>query len=162
MALADIITAIIAQADKEISVIQENVTREKSEMKKNADEELAAFESDLKKKTEEKKQQMKKKAETMVKMERRKELLAEKRAALDSVYDEVLNAVQKLPKEKIEKLEDALKKKVQGRKGELIEAKGGGFLFVSTLTEEDFTFAHLIASDLRPKTEVDIAAKLFA
>ncbi len=162
MALADIIQAIKAQADKEISVIQDHVLREKDEKKKAVDEELATFESDLKKKTEEKKQQLKRKAETMVEMERRQILLTEKRAALDSVYDAVLEEAVKLPGAKTKKLVDALQKQVQGRKGETKTSKEGGFTFVSEKTEEDFTFPHLVQTVLRPQTEIEVSAKLFS
>ena len=86
MALADIIAAIKAQADKEIALIQEQATREKDAMKNKANEELKKFEADLQKKTADRKEQMKKKAESAVDMERKKAILTEKRSALDSVY----------------------------------------------------------------------------
>ena len=161
MALADIITAIKSHADKEVSAIQDRAMREKDEKKKVVDEELLEFESDLKKQTEEKKKQLKRKAETMVEMERRKALLEEKRGALDTVYSEVLQAVQKAPQAELQKLTDALQGRIKGQKGEVKKDPEGGFLFVSTNSEEDFSFPHLIQTVLRPDTELEVSSKLF-
>ena len=162
MALSDIIQAIKTQADKEIAVLQEQATRAKDSIKRKTDEEIAAYEQELSKKTEDRKVAMKKKAETMVEMERKKTLLAEKRKALDSVYKKVLEEVKKMPAEKLKKLEDTLKKHVAGRKGEVKPVKEGGFLFVSEKSEEDYTFEHLVNEVLRPQTEIDVSTKLFS
>ena len=161
MALQDIIQAIKAQADKEISALEDAAKKEKASIKTKADAEIASFESELKDQASAKKASMKKKAETMVDMERRKLLLEEKRKALDIVYENVLTEVQALPKDKLKKLEDALKAKVKGQKGETKASKEGGFVFVSTQAEEDFTFAHLIQTMLRPETELEVSTKLF-
>lgn len=161
MALADIITAIKAHADREITVIQDNAMREKNEKKKVVDEEIKVLENDTEMQTEEKKKQLKKKVETMVEMERRKALLEEKHRALDSVYSEVLQAVQKAPPAKLQKLTDALQRRIKGQKGEVKKDPEGGFLFVSTNSEEDFSFPHLIQTVLRPDTELEVSSKLF-
>jgi vacuolar-type H+-ATPase subunit E/Vma4 len=162
MALADIIQAIKAQADREIAQIQQVTTRNKNTIRNTTDEELAAFEEDLRKKTEQQKVQLQKKAETQVQMERKKMLLREKRKALDYVYSAALKELQKLPAEQKKKIIDKLMKNVSGRDGKVQESKDGGFVFVSAKTEEDFTFPHLIHTMLRPKTEIDVSAKLFA
>ena len=148
MALSDILAAIKAQADKGIAVIQESATREKNTIKAKGDEEIAAFEEDLKRQTAAKKVQLKKKAETMVEMDRKKMILEEKRTALDHVYDAALKKLQQLPTEKKKKLIQKLMENVKGQKGDVKEVKEGGFLFVSKNAEEDYSFPHLIENTL--------------
>lgn len=162
MALTDIIQAINAQADKEISQIQQNALNEKNAIKRAADEEIAAYEADLKNQTEAKKAQLKKKAETHVMMDRRKKKLQTKRRAIDELYAEVAAKLAALPEEKMEKITKALEKKLGRSDGEKQTSKVGGFVFVTKNTEEDFTFPHLVESVLRPMTELDISAKLFS
>ena len=161
MALSDILAAIKAQADKGIAVIQESATREKNTIKAKGDEEIAAFEEDLKRQTAAKKVQLKKKAETMVEMDRKKMILEEKRTALDHVYDAALKKLQQLPTEKKKKLIQKLMENVKGQKGDVKEVKEGGFLFVSKNAEEDYSFPHLIENTLRPETEITVSKKLF-
>ncbi len=161
MALADIISAINAQKDKDLAALQERTLNEKNSCKKKTDDELATYEDDLKKQTASKKEQLKKKAETMVQMEHRKTLLEEKRKAIDSVYDAVIAELKKLPPEKVKKLEAALEKKTAKHKGKKHPSKEGGFTLISEKAEEDFTFPHLVQTVLRPETELEVAAKLF-
>ena len=162
MALTDIIQAIKAQADKEITILQEQAVREKNSIKSKTDEEIALYEKDMKKKTEDRKVAMKKKAETMVEMDRKRVLLEEKRKALDSVYKKALEEVKKLPADKIKKFEDSLKKHVEGCKGDIKPVKEGGFIFVSEKSEEDYSFEHLVNEVLRPQTEITVSAELFS
>lgn len=161
MALSDIIAAINSQRDKDLAALQERTLSEKNSYKKKTDEELAAYEEDLKKQTASKKEQLTKKAHTMVQMEHRKTLLEEKRKAIDEVYDAVIDELKKLPPEKVKKLEAALEKNAAKHKGEKKPSKEGGFLLVSEKAEEDFTFPHLVQTVLRPETELEISAKLF-
>ena len=162
MALADIITAINAQRDKNISALQERVLEEKNSCKRKTDDELKAYEDDLKKQTKARKEQLTKKAHTMVQMEHRQTLLQEKRKAIDSVYDAVIDELKKLPPEKANKLEAALEKKAAKYKGEKKPCKEGGFTLISEKAEEDFTFPRLVQTVLRPETELEVSAKLFS
>ena len=162
MALADIIASIKAQAKNDISNINEQTEVEKASITHKTNDEISALESDIKKQTEAKKTQMQKKAQTMVEMNHRKKLLEEKRKSLDSVYDEVLEEVNKRPKDKLKKFEDSLKSKLKGMVRDTKESKEGGFVFVSKNSEEDFTFPHLVNSVLRPMTELEVSSKLFA
>lgn len=161
MALADIIKAIQAQRDKDISALQERVLEEKNSFKRKTDDELKVYEDDLKKQTKARKTQLTKKAHTMVQMEHRKTLLEEKRKAIDSVYDAVIDELKKLSPEKMKKLEEALEKKAAKHKGEKKPSKEGGFTLISEKAEEDFTFPHLVQTILRPETELEVSSKLF-
>lgn len=162
MALADILAAIAQQAEKQIADLVAAAARDKEALKKQADEAIAAYENELHAQTEQQKKQLKKKAETEVEMNRKKALLQAKRDALDAVYAKVLEEVQKLPAAKKKKLEDALKAALKGRKGKTESVKEGGFIFVSDNAEEDYSFEHLVNEVLRPQTELDVSANLFA
>jgi hypothetical protein len=85
MALADIITAISTQADRDIALIQERSTEKKNAIKRSTDEESVALEEADQKQRDAVKAQIQRKAETELKMGQRKALLKEKREALESV-----------------------------------------------------------------------------
>ena len=187
MALTDIINAIKKHADAEVARIQEESLGKKDAAKRKADAALSAYEQELQKEATARKEQLKKKSESSVRMLRKAELLKEKRSLLDAVYDDALEATCSLPEKDLKGVLETLCDRIRASKGEIrpaqahskiisslknidkkhftigkpIDAKGG-FSVVSATSEEDFTFEHIFAEEIRPQTESKTAAVLFA
>jgi vacuolar-type H+-ATPase subunit E/Vma4 len=187
MALQDILTAIQAQAQQDAERIQEQAVREKDVMRRRTDDDIATFEKDLDVQVSEKKRSMTKRTHTMADMERKSQVLRQKRSLMDAVYQELLEKLRTAPQEKIGRLLDSCLSSLHGKKGQIRPAKAhasmipglphfdskhfslgehidaaGGFIFASDIAEEDFTFERLIADNVRSQKEPEVASLLFS
>lgn len=182
MALQDIIAAIIAQADAQISDKRSMLNKKLSELKEESERSTAGKKQEIAQQKEERKNQMRAKAQARAQMIERSAELAKKQELLDRLYADTITALTKLPEKDQESFLERCLKKVKG-KGVLRPAKGhaaslkkllpkdvelgdpieaeGGFIFQSEKEERDFTFEHLVQSALRPSTEVESAQALF-
>lgn len=184
MALQDILTAIVAQSDRQIEDARSRHKKHLSELREKSERVIAKMKQEIAVQKEQKKQQLHAKAETHVAMLKRNSLLQKKQQLLDETYAMVVEKLEKLSASETENLLRACVKQIKG-KGTLHPAKGqeavlkkispseqftmgesmtakGGFLFVSEKEEQDFTYEHLVSHLLRPQTEVVTAHELFA
>ncbi|MDD3896267.1 MAG: hypothetical protein PHU04_00260 [Candidatus Peribacteraceae bacterium] len=186
MALSNILAAISAQADEQIS--QERSLHQKriSLMREESERRIAKRKQEIAGQKEERRKQLHMKAVSHSTMTRRNAELKKKQELLDTLYALVLQKLAALPSQEKE-VETLLKKHLQTIKGngEIRPSKAhetilrhiapserfafgkpiesvGGFLFVSEREEHDCTFEHLVASYLRPQTEVEAAKALFS
>ncbi|MBU0458248.1 hypothetical protein KJ652_00605 [Patescibacteria group bacterium] len=184
MALQDIITAIISQADQKIkdarSVHQKGLTKIREEGERT----VAVRKQEIAAQKEQKKAQIKAKAENAGAMLVKNTVLTKKQELLNETYEAAVEELAKLPDGKIEPLMraclksitsegtihpaakhvDLMKKLADSGKFELgstIKAKGG-FRFISKKQEQDCTLEHLTSEVLRPKSELEISQMLFS
>ncbi|MBT3293260.1 hypothetical protein HN512_03005 [Candidatus Peregrinibacteria bacterium] len=183
MPLQDILNAISAQADSQISETRSAHQKNISELREASERRLAKKKQELATQKEKKKIKLKAKAETHAEMHKKNVSLRKKRELLDKVYVAATAEICSLPDDKIEELIRNCLKQIEG-KGSLypsekhasllkklapseqfsiekpISAKGG-FLFTSSEKEQNFTFEHLIQEWLRPRSEISISKELF-
>jgi len=184
MALQDILAAISAEADKQITDARLVHQKQLTKIREKSERDLATKKQEIVVQKEQRKTQLKAKAENAAAMYERNAELKRKQDLLDRTYNQVIDELTKLSDDKIEPLirsclksiktkgvihpaaphEKLLKKLADSSKftvGESIKAKGG-FRFVSDTQEQDCTFEHLVAEVLRPGTELEISQTLFA
>jgi vacuolar-type H+-ATPase subunit E/Vma4 len=182
MPLQDILNAIVAQTDQKITEERSAHQKKLSAMREASERSLSTKKQDLALQKEKKKAQLHAKAEAHADAVLRNALLSKKRELLDQLYSKALTELSSLPDEKVEPLLATFLQKISA-KGSIIPSdnhlkllkklvkdglqvekpvKGaGGFLFVSNLQEQDFTFEHIVQEWLRPKTELNVSKKLF-
>jgi len=183
MALQDILDAVTAQANQQISKARTEHQKTVSELLESAERNQARKKQEMGVQKEKKKAQLRLKAESHAQSLRRNAVLKKKRELLDSLYEKIADELAKLPDEKVEPLLRAcmksisakgslfpseqhaglLKKIAPSEKFEIqkpIKAKGG-FLFASKTQEQNFTFEHLVEEWLRPETELEVSKTLF-
>lgn len=184
MALQDILDAIIAQADQQITSARSGHQKRISEMREAAERSQAKKKQDLAMQKEKKKAQMQLKAQAHAETSKRNTVLQKKRELLDQLYSKTLEQLAALPDDKVEPVlrtclksittkgtlhpseaHAALLKKIapseQFTMGKPVSTKGG-FIFSSPKAEQDCTLEHLVKEWLRPQTELDVSQKLFS
>ena len=182
MALADIIAAISAKADASIAAARKAHQQALSDLKDQATKSIDQNKQNIAMQKEAKKKQMRLKSEAHAQMIERNAELQKKQELLDQLYGAVVTELHNLSDSDKESLlkaflaeisgageirpakccEPILKKLVSGdvTLGSTIDA-AGGFIFTSDREEQDFTFEHIVATKLRPETEVETAKTLF-
>lgn len=183
MALHDILTAITAEADRQIASLKERHDRTVADARAKAKAEEGRLAADLESQKQRKCDQLKRKAQQRAEQMRRNAVLLRKRALIDDVYASVL---QRLAKEsdaalaplfeaclsvvadatvhsakRHEALLTTLAEKRGLKVGKAIEATGG-FTAVSATREYDFRLETIVHDLLRPATELSTADALFA
>lgn len=183
MALHDILSAIVSEADKQIAAHKTQHERTVTDAQTKANQELERLTADLEAQVAQKSDQMTRKAHQRAEQIRRNAVLQRKREMLDAMYTSILDRLSKesdatleplfasllsklsggeiLPAKKHEAL---LKKLIGGHKqftmGDSIDAKGG-FRCVSKTREEDFRLETIVHEVLRPRTELSVSEHLF-
>jgi len=183
MALKDIITAIVAEAERDIAQLRANHKNRVDSMREQYEKDVGALRLRLEKQLTARRDQLHAKTSTHSAVERRNRLAAAKQEALDAVFAETVKRLSALPDGQAEPILRAcldrikdkgtilpsrrhatlLKKLAPSGKftfGEPIEAEGG-FRFVGTASDADYTFEHLVHGVLRPMKGLDIAKMLF-
>ncbi len=183
MALQDIITAITAQADREIATLRDAHEQRTKSLRDRHQTNLVSVRSAMAEQVAKRKEQLLLKMKTHVQGERRNRLSSAKQAVIHAAFTETLARLSALPDEKVEPLLRTLLKRIKA-KGVLQTSKRheallrklapseqfsleidphakGGFRFVGKTSEADFTFEHLVHGVLRPWKELDIAHLLF-
>ncbi len=183
MALQDIITAIIEEADREIAILRENHERSAKMMRHAHQQSQSMLKNNMSEQLETRKKQLLLKVHTHCAVERRNRISAMKQEVINAAFTEALTMLAALPDEKVEGILRACLKHIKG-KGSLLVSKRheallrkiapseqftientsdamGGFRFISTAAEADYTFEQLIHGVLRPMKELEIAHLLF-
>lgn len=183
MAIHDILTAITAEADRQIAGLRAQHERTVADAKAKAVAELERLTAELEAQKRQKCDQLLRKTKQRADQLKRNAVLRRKRAMLDAVYASVLSAAAKQADDAFEPLlracltkarageirpaarhEALLKKLVAGHThftmGEPIDAQGG-FLCVSKTQEHDFRLETIVRDILRPRTELAVSDKLF-
>lgn len=182
MALQDIITAITTQADHDIAALRAAHAHRVQEMRTKQKKSLESLRSTMLQEVENRKRQLLLKVKTHAAVERRNRIAAAKQAVINTAFGEALATLAALQNEKVEPLLRACLKRIKG-KGALHVSKRheallrkiapadrftidsvadviGGFRFVGTASEADYTFEHLVNGLLRQKKELDVARLL--
>lgn len=184
MALQDILSAIISQADQQIKEARATHQKNLTKIREQGERTVASKKQEIAAQKEQRKAQLAAKAQNAAAMLKRNAQLNKKQELLDKTYAQVVEELSKLPHEKVEPLiraclkairdegtihpakeHEALLRKLADASrftlGEPINAKGG-FKFISKKKERDCTFEHLVSEVLRPVSELEISQLLFA
>lgn len=184
MALTDILAAISTQADEQIAKERSAHQKRVSLIREESECRIAKRRQEIALQKEERKEQLHMKAVSHSAMTRRNTELKKKQELLDSLYVLILKKLAALPEKEAATLLKYHLQTIRGS-GEIRPSKAhentltriapserfsfgkpiasvGGFLFVSEKEEHDCTFEHLVASYLRPQTEVEAAKSLFS
>lgn len=184
MALQDILNAISAQADQQITDARATHQKALTQMREVSERSLATKKQEIAVQKEQKKIQLKAKAQAHAESAKRNAVLTKKQELLDRLYAKVTAELSTLPEAKVEELLRSCLKKIS-QKGTIHPSKKhaaalkklapseqfkmgdatdacGGFLFISDKQEYDLTFEHLVEEMLRPETELSISHELFA
>lgn len=183
MALDDILQAITDHASRELAEARTAHARRIVEMRETSERETARQERDIREQNEEEMALRRRKAATLASTLVRNAGLQAKRSALNDAYASVAEALAKLPDARLEPLLkaciDSLPERGEIRPspahaalcttlahaghaiGKPIEADGG-FLFTSPHKDVDCTLRSLVERVLRPLTELETSAALFA
>jgi vacuolar-type H+-ATPase subunit E/Vma4 len=183
MALQDILNAITAQTDLQITEVRTAHQKKLTEMRESSERAHAKKKQEIAQQKEQRKLQLKAKAEAHAQSLKRNALLTRKQALLDKLYGKVVKDLAALPEKDVEALLRTCLKKI-GQKGTIAPSKkhevllkriapsqqfkmekgtdaAGGFMFSSEKQEYDFTFEHLVSEYLRPETELEVSHTLF-
>jgi len=183
MALQDIIDAIVAQADRDIAALRADHEKRVLALKTAHDADRVALKAQTAKQLAERKDLLNRKTTAHLSVERRNRVAEARSTVLDVVFAEVVAGLASLPEAKIEVILRACLKNIRGE-GTLLPSKRheailkkiapserftigehcdaiGGFRFIGTSTEADYTFEHLVHGVLRPQKELEIALSLF-
>jgi len=189
MALSDILQKINDEAGKKAAFMKQVADDEITKLKEEAMIRAEKKRQEVAELADQKSRSVKEKAEILARMEGRNKLLAEKRAVIDEVYVEAGKELSKLKDEKLSILLVSMLKKASqampkghvtvasGHKNELEKAISkagvdysingesseieGGFIVSDGKQEINLSFNYLLKSQLRPKTELDVANILF-
>ena len=179
MALQDIITAIVSQADREIAALREAHAQRIRRMRGKHEAALRALQENTAQQIETKKSQLLLKMKTHAQVERRNKLSSVKQSVINAAFAEALAMLTTLPDEKIEPLLRACLQRIKGH-GVIRASKRhegllkriapkeqftvetdpnaiGGFRFIGKTAEADFTLEHIVHGVLRPMKELDVA-----
>lgn len=185
MALEDILTAIEGSGQRQLAEIRSEHEARLLELKEREQKEISKEETAEKEKFSREAARLQAEAETRASQRRHNRILASKQKILNRVYDKCLKRLLSLAEEKsrsvLKKCLTALgdekgtikpaaahaklvgeliKDKPHFELGETVESVGG-FYFESENLEKDFLFETMVKDILRPRTESDIANKLF-
>lgn len=183
MALQDIFDAITNEASARISDAQsERRTRMKA-LREDSDRRLALRKKQIADQKTRSMLQIKERAESHARMVRNRTILAKKRECLEKLYEDVLEKLRSLPKDKSESFLKICLSEIH-EKGTIHPAEAhrslltsllpdgctigtsvaasGGFRFSSRTKEYDFTYEFIVHRLLLPLSEVAVAAALFA
>ena len=183
MALQDILDAISAQADQQISTARKTHQKGLTEIREGSERRLATKKQEMNQEKEQRKVQLKAKTQAHAESVKRNALLSRKQDLLNELYEGVTKELANLPPKEMEALLTLCLEKIS-EKGEIAPAKSqeslikklapssqfkmgapidaaGGFVFSSTDLEYDFTFEHIVSEYLRPHTELDVSQELF-
>ena len=182
MALHDILSAITAEADKQIAALKAQHERTVADAESKADSEFRRLTIELEAHLSQKSDQLTRKARQLAEQIRRNAVLQHKRKILDSIYASALDRLSNESDAVLEPLFSALlsqfssgeirpakkhvaliKKIASGKEfiiGDPIDAKGG-FLCLSKTREEDCRLESIVFDSLRPRTELAISKYLF-
>ncbi|OGJ59426.1 hypothetical protein A2881_05570 [Candidatus Peribacteria bacterium RIFCSPHIGHO2_01_FULL_55_13] len=184
MAIQDIITAITAHTDQEIAKAKQAHAQRLAQMRATAQQNLATRREQITEQVAEKKRQFTIKAECLVSAQRRNAVTTVRQRLLDETYDAALKHFAGLSDDAAEPLLQACLNSItikgtlhpaaqhakllsriaspeQFTVGAVIDARGG-FRFISPTMEKDCTFETLVASVLRPATELEMTRMLFS
>lgn len=183
MALQDIITAITSQADHDIAALRGAHEHRVREMRTKHKGALDSLRSTMLRDVDTRKSQLLLKVKTHSAVERRNRISAVKQSVINAAFAEAIAMLAALPDDKVEPLLRACLKRIKGN-GTLHPSKRheallkkiapseqftigpvtdaiGGFRFVGTTSEADYTFEHIVHGVLRQKKELDVAHLLF-
>jgi vacuolar-type H+-ATPase subunit E/Vma4 len=183
MALTDIFEGIVAETDAQIQTAK---GAHKERMKSLRAQSDAAVTSKLQAMHEQKelrKRQMRSRMLTHADMTKRNAILAKEQEYMTIFFNHLIEKLANLPKPALEKFyatcfesinakgtirpakpHKEIIEKIAGKHfsiGEPLDIPGG-FLFTSETQDRDFTFPFLVQNVLRPKTEIEVAKRLFA
>ena len=184
MALQDILDAISAQADQQITDARSAHQKALTQMREASERTLAKRKQEIAAQKEQKKLQLKAKTGAHAEAQKRNAVLTKKQELLDRLFTKITEELAAAPENEVEELlrvclkkislkgtihaskkHSALLKKLapseQFAMGEDSKSKGG-FLFVSDTQDFDFTFEHLVEGTLRPQAELEVSRELFA
>jgi len=189
MALSDILQKINDEAGKKAAFMRQVADDEIAKIKKEAMSRAEEKRNVIAEKVETKSRSIHEKAQILAKMEGRNKLLSEKREVIDEAYAEAGKELRQLKGPELSKvlvlmLKSASNSMPKGQltiaakqKNEIQEALGkagvnytieddsseidGGFIVSDGRQEINLTFDYLLKSQIRPKTELDIAKILF-
>lgn len=184
MALQDILQAISAQADEQIKRERSAHQNRVSQIREESERRNAKNKQNIAAKKEQRKEQMSIKAHAHSTMMQRNAELKKKQELLDSLYGLVTKELAAMPEKDAEELLKSYLKSITIN-GEIHPSEAhasilkkiapseqftigtpiksvGGFIFTSDHEEHDCSFEHLVASYLRPQTEVKAAKALFS
>jgi len=189
MALSDILQKINDEAGKKAAFMKQVADDEIAKLKEEAMSKAEDKRKEVAVKGDERCESVKEKAQVLAKMEGRNKLLSEKRAVIDEVYQEASKELSSLKGGDLSKVLVSMIKKASkampkghvtvatGHKHELEEAISkagveysvrdessdidGGFVVSDGKQEINLSFNYLLKSQLRPKTELDVAKILF-
>lgn len=183
MALQDIVTAITAHADREVAALRSAHERVVHALHAQHQDALNTLRSSLSERMEARKAQLISKTKAHAMIDRRNRIASAKQDLITVVFAETLGMLSTLPDGDIKPLLQACLQRIKG-KGMLHPSKrheallrtlasseqftigtssdaAGGFLFVGTRSEADFTLEHIVHGLLRPRSELDIGRLLF-
>lgn len=183
MALQDIMTAITAQADREIAVLRDQHSRRSNDLRECHRAAMDNLKNGMAKQVESRKAQLLLKMQTHAAVERRNRIASVKQEVIDETFKRALDRLSALPEKKVEPLLKACLDQIKdagvlhpSKKHEPLVRKlvtsdrltvgapsdiKGGFRFVGKKSEADFSFEHLLLGVLRPMKEVEVATLLF-
>lgn len=186
MALADITTKIVEDAQKEAAQKMKEAEKKKKSLEAEFIEEEKKAEKKILKTGEEKALQMKKKVENLIQHQRKSRTLEEKRKILREVFQVAKEKITALSEKKKEEIYINFFESISEEKGNIFPTKGekkaiesalkktekkfsiseekpgnGGFFFFSDQTEIDFRFDVLIDRELSSSLEGELTKILF-
>lgn len=183
MSFKHLLQSIVTEADRRVADAEKAHLDAMHALEAAHDKALESIRANAQDRLSERKRSLREKAESLGRISASKLLLKTKNAEIDAVYHAVLAELKKSDKAELEsffrkalelagegtirasKEHEAMLKKIAGKgfeMGETLPKSDGGFT-VSTPTKEwDFTFDFLVCQSLRPATEVEAAAALFA
>lgn len=182
MALHDLINSIVLEADQQIAAAKEAHSAHLKDMASDHNAKLEKVRKTTQDRLNQKKRSLREKAESLGRISAGKQLLLEKNAAVDALYDRVLADLSSLPKAELREFLAACLKQVGDEGGTLhpapvhadilrelakdmtigapLKHASGGFTVASAKREWNFTFEFLVRDMLRPATEIDAASQL--
>lgn len=183
MALDDILQAIKTHADRELASAKKAHDERMSTMRESSAADTDRKIRDIAEQKDAKLRALRQKADAFASSQIKHATLTAKKRALDDVYAETASALAAMPAAKLESLlracldglpsggtirpaaaHAAVVKTLVGTThaiGDSIDAVGG-FVYIANDREIDCTFESLVERILRPETELDTSATLFA
>lgn len=187
MALSDITQKILEDAKSEAESIVLDAKNEAEEIKAQAQNTIEENNKRIEEEASKKELIMERKTKTLIETERKSIILDEKRRVLDKVFADAVGKMASMPKEKAEEIMLGFFTKIQDDEGIVYPAKNqaavvssamkkanksftmgeerqdvqGGFVFIGKTTEADFSFDSIVAKEIKPKLELEIAKFLF-
>lgn len=183
MSFKHLLQSIVTEADHKIADAKKAHVDRMHAFEAAHEKALDGIKKNAQDRLNERKKSLKEKAESLGRISASKLLLKTKNAEIEAVYDAVLDGLKNADKAELEsffkkalefagegtiraaKEHEAILKKLAGKNfemGETLPKSEGGFTVATPTKEWNFTFDFLVQQSLRPSTEVDAAAALFA